>query len=101
MSTIELLEEVAQVGLEVLRDTLRERATDDNQLKLARIAATSVSAYARMYQANSAREGTLVSICREASENGQEFRSLVIAALPASPVVKALMESEKKRPSAA
>ncbi len=96
MSTIDLLEEVAQEGLAVLRDTLRDRATDDNQIKLARIAATSVSAYARMYQANSAREGTLVSICREASENGQEFRQLVIAALPASPVVKALVANGKK-----
>lgn len=92
--TYQTIEEVAQEGLAMLKEVLRERTTDEKTLILARIAATSVSNFTRLYQANSAREATLVTIMDRAADNGQEFRRLVKAALPGSPVAKALKEGK-------
>ena len=56
------IEETAKEGLAVLKEVLKERSTDDRALTLARIAATSVSNFTRMYQAQSSREATLVTM---------------------------------------
>lgn len=90
--TYEAMEDVAKEGLAVLKDVLHNRDTDDKSLMLARVAATGLSSFTRVYQANSSREATLVTIMDRAAEGNAEFRRLVMAALPASPVAKALKE---------
>lgn len=92
MSTYDAIEETAQEGLAVLKEVLKERNTDERVLTLARIAVTSVSNFTRMYQAQSSREATLVTMMGHAAENNAEFRRLVMVALPASPVAKALKD---------
>jgi hypothetical protein len=98
-TTYDALEDTAKEGLGVLREVLKERNTEEPMLVLARIAATSVSAFTRVYQANSAREATLVTMMSQAAGGTEEFRRLVQAALPASPVAKALREGNQAQPS--
>ena len=93
-ATYDAIEDVAKESLAVLKEVLKERSTDDSRLTLARIAATSVSNFTRLYQANSAREATMVTMMSQAAGDSEEFRRLVIAALPASPVARALAQGD-------
>jgi hypothetical protein len=97
---IESMEEVAREGLAVLRDALRARTRDDAELKLARIASTSFAAYTRMLQVQSAREATMVTMMTHSSETAEEFRRLVSASLPGTPIAAALTNgTERSRAS--
>lgn len=91
-TTQEVIEEAAKEGALVVRDLLKQRSASDEELALARIGATAMSNYAKIYQANAGREATMVTIIGRAAESGEEFRRLVGASLPASPVTKALSE---------
>jgi hypothetical protein len=95
-TTYDAIEETAKEGLAVLKEVLKERNTEERTLTLARIAATSVSNFTRMYQAQSAREATLVTMMGHVADTTEEFRRLVLAALPASPVAKALKEAHSE-----
>lgn len=100
-ATYNAIEETAKEGLAVLKEVLKERNTDEPMLTLGRLAATSVSNFTRIYQANSAREATMVTMMGQAAETSEEFRRLVRATLPASPVAKALGKGKETKHSGA
>lgn len=89
--TYKAIEEAALEGAIVLREVLHDRETDDGRLALGRMGSAAVSALAKLYQANSAREATVVSIISHAAPDAEEFRRLVQAALPGSLAAKALV----------
>ena len=94
MDTIAVLEEVAQEGLEVLRETLKSRSHDDAEIKLARIAQGSVASWSRVYQANSAREATIAGMIAHAAEDRQHYAAMIRASLPGTPIAKALADGK-------
>ena len=94
-TTQEVIEEAAREGAELVADVLKRRSVEDGDLALARIGATAISNYAKLYQANSAREATQVTIMVHSVSDGEEFRRLVMATLPGSPVALALKENGK------
>lgn len=100
-TTHELIEAAARAAAIVVCDVLERRSVEDNDLALARIAATAVSNYAKMYQATSAREATMATLITHSAEGTEDFRRLAMAALPGSPVAKALAKhSEAERSQA-
>jgi len=94
-TTQQVIEEAAREGAELVADVLKRRSVEDGDLALARIGATAISNYAKLYQANSAREATQVTIMVHSVSDGEEFRRLVMATLPGSPVALALKENGK------
>ena len=94
-TTQQVIEEAAREGAELVADVLKRRSVEDGDMALARIGATAISNYAKLYQANSAREATQVTIMVHSVSDGEEFRRLVMATLPGSPVALALKENGK------
>ena len=94
-TTQQLIEDVAREGAALVADVLKRRSIEDGDLALARLGATAISNYAKLYQANSAREATQVTIMVHSVSDGEEFRRLVMATLPGSPVALALKENGK------
>ena len=94
-TTQQVIDEAAREGAELVADVLKRRSVEDGDLALARIGATAISNYAKLYQANSAREATQVTIMVHSVSDGEEFRRLVMATLPGSPVALALKENGK------
>lgn len=95
-ATYDAIEAAALEGAKVLKDVLQSRDTSDEQLALGRMGSSAVSSLAKLYQANSAREATVVSILTHASPDAEEFKRLVVAALPGSKVADALGKARLK-----
>lgn len=95
-ATYDAIEQAALAGALVLKEVLENRDTSDEQLALGRMGSSAISSLAKLYQANSAREATVASILTHASPDADEFRRLVIAALPGSNVGMALAEPVKR-----
>lgn len=99
-ATYDAIEDAAFAGAVVLRDVLKDADPTEAQLALARVGSSAVSSLAKLYQANSAREATVASIISHAAPDAEEFRRLVISALPGSSVGKALTEGANgKKPT--
>lgn len=99
-ATYDAIEDAAFEGAKVLKEVLEQRDISDGQLALGRMAGSAIASLAKLYQATSSREATVVQILTHASPDAGEFRRLVVAALPGSNVGKAL-ESGEVTPSRA
>ena len=97
--TLEAYERAGRLGAEVLIDSLQSGQEDESTISRARIATSAMGAFAKLYQAQSAREATVVTIITRAAPNAEEFRRLVGSALPGSAVAKAIGEPSIPQPS--
>jgi hypothetical protein len=90
--TYDAYEKAGRMGAEILAEVLGSGQEDEPNLSRARIATSAMSSFAKLYQAQSAREATVVTIISRAAPTTEEFRRLVGSALPGSNVAKAIQE---------
>jgi hypothetical protein len=89
-STYQAVEDAAAAAAELTVNLLRKGEATKEQLALAKMGAGMVSALAKFYQTNSARESTAVRVLMKLSPDPDEFKRLVAVSLPDSAIGKAL-----------
>lgn len=84
------IEELAAQARSTLRDFFHEKARTNADIAAARIASSLLSTFAREKQAAGAADALNFMMARELASDKAQLEQFLAAALPSSPIMKAL-----------
>ena len=94
-ATEEAIEGAALKGAKVCAIVLGMENPTKESLNIARLGMTAVSNFVKLQQSESSRTTTMAVLMHRSAADEEQFRQLVMAALPDNPVAVALLEDTR------